>query len=82
LVLHHKDDEVLRQKAQPVSEITEEVRQLASDMLETMYAHSGVGLAAGRTRLTVARAEGTSMPRRRHNAAAATVDKSFAWTDA
>ncbi len=43
---------VLREKAEPVPAITEEVRKLAADMLETMYAASGVGLAAeqvGRT---------------------------------
>lgn len=44
--------EVLRAKAQPVGEVTDEVKKLAADMLETMYAASGVGLAAeqvGRT---------------------------------
>lgn len=45
-------DEILRQKAVPVAEITDEVRRLVSDMLESMYAAKGVGLAAeqvGRT---------------------------------
>ena len=44
--------DALRAKAQPVGEVTDEVKKLASDMLETMYAASGVGLAAeqvGRT---------------------------------
>ncbi len=44
--------EVLRQKATLVAEVTEEVRKLAMNMLETMYAAKGVGLAAeqvGRT---------------------------------
>ncbi len=44
--------DVLRSKAQPVGEVTDEVKKLAADMLETMYAASGVGLAAeqvGRT---------------------------------
>lgn len=44
--------EVLRQKAAPVAEITEEIRQLVADMLESMYAAKGLGLAAeqvGRT---------------------------------
>ena len=44
--------EVLREKAKPVPEVTDEIRKLAADMLETMYAASGVGLAAeqvGRT---------------------------------
>ena len=38
--------EVLREKAKPVPEVTDEIRKLAADMLETMYAASGVGLAA------------------------------------
>ena len=38
--------EVLREKAKPVPEVTDEIRNLAADMLETMYAASGVGLAA------------------------------------
>ncbi len=45
-------NEVLRQKAVTVAEITASVRQLVSDMLESMYAAKGVGLAAeqvGRT---------------------------------
>ena len=45
-------NEILRQKAVPVAEITETVRQLVKDMLESMYASKGVGLAAeqvGRT---------------------------------
>lgn len=44
--------DVLRQKAVPVAEITEAVRQLVADMLESMYAAKGLGLAAeqvGRT---------------------------------
>ncbi len=44
--------EVLREKAEPVAEVTDEIRQLAKDMLASMYAADGVGLAAeqiGRT---------------------------------
>lgn len=37
---------VLRQKGHKVKEITPEIRKLAADMLETMHAHDGVGLAA------------------------------------
>jgi peptide deformylase len=36
----------LRQKAQAVEAFTAEVRRLARDLTETMYAHDGVGLAA------------------------------------
>lgn len=39
-------DPRLKQKCAPVTEVTEEIRRLASDMLETMYAAPGVGLAA------------------------------------
>ena len=37
---------VLRQRAKPVEEVNDEIRQLLDDMLETMYAVNGVGLAA------------------------------------
>jgi peptide deformylase len=37
---------VLRQKGARIREITPEIRQLIADMLETMHAASGVGLAA------------------------------------
>ena len=37
---------VLRQVAQPVDDITDEVLQLADDMAETMYEAPGIGLAA------------------------------------
>ncbi len=39
-------DPVLAQKAQPISEVTDTIRQLAAEMLELMYAHDGIGLAA------------------------------------
>ncbi len=39
-------DPVLRQKAAPVEIIDDELRRLAADMIETMYANKGVGLAA------------------------------------
>ena len=39
-------DPVLRKKSEPVTEITPELRQLAKDMLETMYDAPGCGLAA------------------------------------
>ena len=43
---------VLREKAQPVTAVDAAIVQLAEDMLETMRAHNGIGLAAeqiGRT---------------------------------
>lgn len=39
-------DPILRTKAEPVADITAEVRTLITDMFETMYAEDGVGLAA------------------------------------
>ena len=39
-------DERLRIKAKPVEVVTDETRQLLDDMLETMYAAPGIGLAA------------------------------------
>jgi peptide deformylase len=39
-------DEILHQPAQPVSAITGDVTQLIDDLIETMYAAPGVGLAA------------------------------------
>jgi len=45
-------DPILREETKPVSEITDEIRQLVKDMFETMYLAKGIGLAApqvGRT---------------------------------
>jgi peptide deformylase len=39
-------DPRLRKKARPVAKVTDDLRRLADDMLETMYAAPGVGLAA------------------------------------
>jgi peptide deformylase len=39
-------DPRLKQKSQPVAHITPELLQLMEDMLETMYASNGIGLAA------------------------------------
>jgi peptide deformylase len=39
-------DPVLETRAEPVTEFNGELRQLAEDMIETMYANKGIGLAA------------------------------------
>jgi len=44
-ILHHPDPR-LRMVAKPVSRVDDAVRQLLDDMLETMYAAPGIGLAA------------------------------------
>jgi peptide deformylase len=44
-ILHFPDPR-LRLKAKPIEKVTDEIRQLANDMLETMYDAPGIGLAA------------------------------------
>jgi len=39
-------DPRLKQRAEPVKEVTDDIRKLVDDMAETMYAAPGVGLAA------------------------------------
>lgn len=46
LKIHYYGDPVLRKWCQPVTEITDEIRQLAKDMIETMIESDGIGLAA------------------------------------
>ena len=38
-------EDILRQTAEPVKEINDEIRQLVNDMFETMIEANGVGLA-------------------------------------
>ena len=40
------DDPILRKKCKEVPEVTDKIRILAEDMLDTMYEANGVGLAA------------------------------------
>jgi len=42
----HFPDQRLRKVAKPVAEITPEIKEIAENMLETMYLENGVGLAA------------------------------------
>ena len=46
LRIFHYPEPVLKQPATPVGEIDDELKRLAADMAETMYAAPGVGLAA------------------------------------
>lgn len=39
-------DRVLKSKAQPIDKVDDDIKQLAEDMLETMYLNKGIGLAA------------------------------------
>lgn len=44
--IFHYPDPILKKQAKPVTGIDDEIRTLARDMAETMYAAPGVGLAA------------------------------------
>lgn len=46
LEILHFPDARLRLKAEPVSQVDDNVRQMVTDMLETMYQAPGIGLAA------------------------------------
>jgi peptide deformylase len=46
LPIYTAPDPVLKKKAKPVERVDSEIRQLMDDMLETMYAAPGIGLAA------------------------------------
>lgn len=46
LKLYTYPDKILEQKCAPLTEVTDDVRRLLDDMLETMYQDKGVGLAA------------------------------------
>jgi peptide deformylase len=50
-ILIHPDPR-LKKACEPVEEITEEIRQLAADMLATMYDAPGIGLAAPQVGVT------------------------------
>jgi peptide deformylase len=46
LKLHYLGDRVLRQPAKRIAKVDDSVRQLAREMLQTMYSSNGIGLAA------------------------------------
>lgn len=46
LKLHFLGDRVLRQPAKRITKVDDSIRQLAKDMLQTMYSENGIGLAA------------------------------------
>lgn len=46
LTLRYFPDEILRKRCAPVTEVTDDVRKLAHDMILTMMLEGGVGLAA------------------------------------
>ncbi len=46
LLLTYYGDPVLRKKCLPVEKIDDEVKKLVNDMVDTMEAHNGIGIAA------------------------------------
>ena len=44
--LRYKDDEILKKKSREVDEITDKIKVLVNDMIDTMHKYNGVGLAA------------------------------------
>lgn len=46
LEMHYLGDKVLRQPAKRVAKVDDSIRQLAKEMLQTMYSQNGIGLAA------------------------------------
>ena len=46
LSMKYLGEECLHRKAEPVGQVTDDIRSLAKTMLEIMYKHDGVGLAA------------------------------------
>lgn len=54
LPLAYYGDPVLRKKVVPIKEVTDEIRQLAADMVDTMRANDGIGLAAPQVHRSIA----------------------------
>ena len=46
LKMRRYGDPMLRRRAEPVREITEDLRRIVDDMIDTMYDEGGIGLAA------------------------------------
>lgn len=44
--LRYENDELLRKRCRPVTEVNDRIRELLDDMAQTMYAEQGAGLAA------------------------------------
>lgn len=44
--LRYSGDDILTKKAKKIEKVDEKIKELASDMLDTMYANDGIGLAA------------------------------------
>lgn len=54
LPIAYYGDPILRKKVKPVTEITDEIRTLVKDMIDTMKAVNGIGLAAPQVKKSLA----------------------------
>lgn len=54
LPIAYYGDPILRQKAKHVTEFNDDLRKLVEDMLESMYEHDGMGLAAPQVHRSIA----------------------------
>jgi peptide deformylase len=77
-ILIHPDPR-LKKLCDPVAEITSEVRQLAADMLETMYDAPGIGLAAPQVGVTQA-GDRDGLHQGRHPEPMALVNPEIVWS--
>ena len=53
LEIYKLGDDVLRENAKRISKVDNSIRNLAKDMLQSMYAAKGIGLAAPQIGITV-----------------------------
>ncbi|HTK91717.1 MAG TPA: peptide deformylase [Verrucomicrobiae bacterium] len=53
LTVRRYGDPILRQRAEPVAEVTPEVQRVIADMVETMYHQVGIGLAAPQVGISI-----------------------------
>lgn len=44
--LRYEGDEILSKKSKPVDQITDKIKEIVNDMIETMHKYDGLGLAA------------------------------------
>ncbi|MBN2144086.1 MAG: peptide deformylase [Candidatus Aureabacteria bacterium] len=53
LPIRYYGDPVLRKKAEQIQEITDEIRKTAEDLVESLYAEKGLGLAAPQVGISI-----------------------------
>ena len=53
LTMRRYGDPVLRRRTEPVGDVTEDLRRMVDDMIDTMYDEGGIGLAAPQVGLSL-----------------------------